>query len=490
MTAERAPRASGRIAPPIDVALVSRRLERLRALDRRLVSAAELPDRATPPPRSAIAAAAAARAQVLAAALDGRTETRPEGAVVVVESTVRLPFDPRSLATLPFPIESDRPFLLLDTETTALGTAAGTLAFLVGLAWWEGVRLRIRQLWLPDQPDEPALLLALETALPTGACLVTYNGRTFDWPLLATRYRLLRRAPPEPGAHLDLLPIARRLWRHRLSDARLATVERGVARVHRQADLPGALIPERYFRYLRTGDPCWLPEIGEHNRHDLVSMARLLVILATELGTPEARAEAHPGDVAALGRAYRRQGRHDEALACFATALESSGGPAWAIPAAVDARSLTLEQARLLARLGRRHEALATWRSLAAGGGRVGILASIAVARELEHHAHDLPGALAAAQRATDLLARRHQLGLALPEAERDLPRRLRRLRRRLALAYPAAASAAARRSSNAGAQVPTIARSAASRSAVTAAAQTERPTITPEPPARPACST
>src|SRR6185503_17108244 len=148
-------------------------------------------------------------------------------------------------------IEPHKPIITIDTETTGLATAAGTLAFLVGVGEWRDGRLRVSQFLVPDHSAEPALLDALAAAIPADALLVTYNGRSFDWPLLIARYRLHRRDPPPLGGHVDLLHLARRLWKHRLGNARLATVEQAICRVQRSDDLPGALIPDRYFTYLR-----------------------------------------------------------------------------------------------------------------------------------------------------------------------------------------------------------------------------------------------
>ena len=127
----------------------------------------------------------------------------------------------------------DVPLVCLDTETTGLATAAGTVAFLVGLGWWDGTSFRQVQLLLPDQADEPALLEALAALIPADAWLVTYNGRGFDWPLLVARYRMDRRARPPLAGHLDLLPFVRRVFRHRMTDARLKTVEDRAARPSR-----------------------------------------------------------------------------------------------------------------------------------------------------------------------------------------------------------------------------------------------------------------
>ena len=205
--------ASG--APADDIL---RRLERFRAartgsgspdgpLPHRPLGSAELADR-------------------LAATLDGEVVVTAGGRFVRVERpSVHLPIDRLRLAMLPGQPEADRPLLCLDTETTGLATAAGTVAFCIGLGWWEGQSFRQVQLLLPDHGEEPALLDELTRHVPADGWLVTYNGRGFDWPLLETRYRMTRRAAPVVEGHLDLLLVVRRLFRHLMADARLRTVE-------------------------------------------------------------------------------------------------------------------------------------------------------------------------------------------------------------------------------------------------------------------------
>jgi uncharacterized protein len=421
------------------------RLARLRALDHRLLTAAQL---SSPPPRPPVVDGfddPTIRGLRLAEALGGRLFESPAGRVVIVEDEEDLPFDLGPLAALPFPIDPLRPLVMLDTETTGLGTGTGTFAFLIGLAIWEADHLRVRQLWLPDQPDEPALLDALEGAIPPEGWLVTYNGRSFDWPLIATRFRLHRRSPPPTAGHLDLLSVARQLWRHRLPDARLASVESAIAGVRRSSDLPGVLVPDRYLAFLRTGEPSGLVAVGEHNRQDIVSLARLLAVLADHLGRPERRGQVPAGDLLGLGRAYRRRGQIDEALACLDAALTAQAGlPFGQSPASRDAQlQASVERAQLLRRMRRGPEAVQAWRIVADYGGKPAIRAWIAIAKELEHHAGDPAAALRAVQHAEELLGRRRALGYFFPEAERDLPHRRARLRRRLAVtARPAVAHA------------------------------------------------
>jgi hypothetical protein len=205
-------------------------------------------------------------AERLAAAVDGELIRTRLGSFVMVEAPpTLLPVDRERLARLPGQPPADAPLLCLDTETTGLATAAGTLAFLVGLGWWEGSLFRQIQLLLPDHADEPALLAELASRIPHHGWLVTYNGRGFDWPLLVARFRMAGSNPPVHDGHLDLLPIVRRVFRHRMADARLASVETELLGLRRHADVAGWEIPTRYLDYLRWGEPGPLIDVVRHN---------------------------------------------------------------------------------------------------------------------------------------------------------------------------------------------------------------------------------
>lgn len=397
------------------------------------------------------------RARDLAHALGGRTHEGPGGGVVTCDWALPMPLSRGRLATLPYGVPVDAPLVCLDTETTGLGTATGILPFLVGLGWWEGTHLVGRQLVLPDHADEPALLDAIAAAIPADAWLVSYNGRSFDWPLLVTRYRLHRRAPPPHRGHLDLLPVARGLWKHRLPDARLASVESGISGVRRTQDLPGALIPGRYLEFLRSGRGALLADVLAHNRQDVVSLALLLVELVDRLAAPEWRRRANPGDLHGLGRAYGRTARHHEALECYEAALDLvSETPLRGARTGVRLRDeLLAERARCLARMGRRSDAVTTWRRLAELGGPLAALAHIQLAKYLEHVERDPAAALHAAGQAAALAERARWCGRPDLLVESDLRRRRLRLQRALwarsgdirpsAVAPPAALAGGAR---------------------------------------------
>ena len=408
----------------VEVELVRRsRLDRMRAA------------RAVDGVRPALAAPPAhgERARDLAAAVGGAVVSTCQRPVVLVEHREPLACRLDGLRHLPEPVDPALPLILLDTETTGLGTGAGTFPFLVGVGRWEGDEFVTRQLLLPEQSDEAGYLAALAELIPPDACLVSYNGRSFDWPLLVTRYRLHGQAAPSLAGHLDLLPLARTLWRHRLADARLASVEAAVCGVRRAHDLPGGLVPARYLDYLRSGHGGLLREVLEHNRQDVVSMALLLRVLARDLApvcaTRAAPTSVHPGDLGGLGRAYARKRRVEEALACFDTALER-------LADGRDVRAyeqVAMERARALTRLGLRREAEGAWHAIALEGGRQAALAWLHVAKHREHDAQDLHAALAATDRARSLAERARFFGRRDRVVERDLARRVARLRRRLA---------------------------------------------------------
>lgn len=379
------------------------------------------------------------RAERLADRLGGTLVGDPAAPAVLVESEVLLPLPRDPLARLPVPVDPAAPLLCLDTETTGLGTGAGTVPFLVGTGHWDGERFRVRQLLLPDHPSEPALLDRLADELAGVGTLVTYNGRSFDWPLLVARHRLHGRAAAEPPAHLDLLPFARQVWRHRLPDARLGTVEAGVAGVRRTDDLPGSLVPERWLTWLRDEDPDGLTDVLRHNRQDIVSLALLLRVVASELlpaaldRLPAADAPVAPGDLAGIAGLYARRARPEDALAAADAACERVG----LRDRGETATRVTILRARLLGRAGRHAEALGAWEAIALDGGPGAALAWIQVAKDREHRHRDPVGALAAARRAAALAERSAFAGRRDRLVERDLARRLPRLLRLAERARP-----------------------------------------------------
>lgn len=231
---------------------------------------------------------------------------------------------------------SGGPLLFLDLETTGLSGGAGTYAFLVGCGWFEGAAFRVRQFLLTGYAAERGLLEAVGEVAGRSGAIATYNGKTFDLPVLDTRCLLHRMATLFDGMpHVDVLHPARQLWRgirrpgpadgrdpssaDPAGSCRLSAVETTVLGHVREDDVPGFEVPSRYFQYVRSGDPRPLGAVLEHNRLDLLSLAMLTGRLA-ELLERGAGAAATAREALGLGRLYQRAGRVGDARACFARA--------------------------------------------------------------------------------------------------------------------------------------------------------------------------
>jgi len=240
----------------------------------------------------------------------------------------------RPIASAPNPGRT----LFVDLETTGLAGGAGTYAFLVGFGWFEGASFRVRQLLLAGYAAEQALLEEVADLAARSGTLVTYNGKTFDLPLIETRFLFHRMPPPFSGVpHIDMLHHARRLWRsHTASESRadedgrtqttcrLSAVEEAVLGHVREDDVPGFEIPSRYFDYVRTGDARPLDAVCEHNRLDLLALAMLTATAATLLEEGPA-ASRTAGEALGLGRVYERGGLTEEARACYSRAASLGG---------------------------------------------------------------------------------------------------------------------------------------------------------------------
>jgi hypothetical protein len=292
----------------------------------------------------------------------------------------------------------------------------------------------VRQYLLPDYHHERPLLRAVANDLSTSPRLVTYNGRTFDVPMLAARltvHGLFREQAALPDAHDDLLPDARRLFRRPLGGARLADVEAGVLGVRRISDCPGSEVPLRYFGYLRGGSPDILAEVLDHNFQDVVSLA----LLEAELWRLRGGGwrEATVLDPRGMALELLRRGAVDDALELVETAQAVCTDPS-------EANALRRVASRLLIALGHVERAEELW---TLGTRRASVDAAgawIEVARIRERHRGDLRGALEAAASASRVLDLAFALGRggSLAEVGRArivVERRLRRLRRWVAAA-------------------------------------------------------
>jgi uncharacterized protein YprB with RNaseH-like and TPR domain len=228
-------------------------------------------------------------------------------------------------------------WLFLDTETTGISGGTGTYAFMVGIAWWDAGGLQVEQFFMRDLDEEHSLLLELSERMSARPVLVTFNGKSFDWPLLETRYRMTRTIPScAPKLHLDLLHPARQLWRPRLGSVRLRDLERHVLGSEgrsldwsRHDDIDSSLIPQLYFDYLRGGPAEPLAGVFRHNQMDLRGLAalagKILTLFDSGQGFPDAAHHSthDPIDLYGLSRLMHRRGQPVRARELYETALRS-----------------------------------------------------------------------------------------------------------------------------------------------------------------------
>lgn len=173
-------------------------------------------------------------------------------------------------------IEPER-LVLFDTETTGLSGGTGTRAFMIGVGDWHGGHFRERQLLITTLAGEAAMLDCFASWLRPDSVLVSYNGKSYDAPLLKTRFRLQHRASPLDGLmHIDLLHPVRRRWRGAWENCRLATAERQLLQVVREDDLPGSEAPAAWLGFLRGGSAAPLHRVAQHNSQDLRSLGGIL----------------------------------------------------------------------------------------------------------------------------------------------------------------------------------------------------------------------
>lgn len=211
----------------------------------------------------------------------------------------------------------------LDTETTGLSGGTGTLAFLVGIGLFDGRSFVVEQLFLSELDAEPDMLARLAERLANASAIVTFNGKSFDLPLLRTRFVMAGLAPLPDLPHLDLLHIARRIYGARVERCQLTAIEREVLNFARVGDIDGAEIPQRFQDYLRDRDRTMLLDVFEHNHHDIVALAALAGELGARASRLDSEGRLEPQDLTGLARTTLRAGRHTMAahLARDAAAL-------------------------------------------------------------------------------------------------------------------------------------------------------------------------
>ena len=220
-----------------------------------------------------------------------------------------------------------RKALFIDTETTGLSGGAGTVAFLIGFGYFHGDVFRLDQCFMRDYDEEEPMLRFLGKLARDFDTLVSYNGKSFDLPLLRTRF-IQNRIPcsMEGLLHYDLVHAARRFWRRRLQDCSLGNIEREVLGVRRVGDVPSHLIPQMYFDYLSSRDARPLEGVFYHHRMDILSLASLTGWISRCLTTPDGF--EHAEDRLSIVRMHFRQKTYAEVTTLGRVFLECGEGEA------------------------------------------------------------------------------------------------------------------------------------------------------------------
>ncbi len=323
-------------------------------------------------------------------------------------------------------------WLFLDTETTGLAGGTGTYAFLIGIAWWEAGGLEVEQFFMRDHSDEHSVLAALKERLSERRVLVTFNGKSFDWPLLETRFRMTRSISPKaPRAHLDLLHPSRHIWRARIGSVRLSELERYVLGRNRGHDIVSDLIPQIYFDYLRGGCAEQLVPVFYHNQMDLVGLAALSGRVFSLLASPELEGR-DALEVFGVSRICDRRGESSRARDLYTHAIARE------LPEPADGAARAA-LARLAKREGDFARATSLWMELR-GISREGLEAYVELAKYYEHRARRPERAAELVGEALTELRRTRNIGFVSPERARrwrtELGKRLDRLHGKCAMLH------------------------------------------------------
>ncbi|MDP4092960.1 MAG: ribonuclease H-like domain-containing protein [Bacillota bacterium] len=216
-----------------------------------------------------------------------------------------------------------REFLFLDTETTGLSGGTGTVAFLVGVGFYKEDTFVLRQFLMRDYDEEPAMLRELNDLMKGYKYLVTFNGKAFDWNLLQTRFTFNRiKMNMKSPIHLDLLYPSRRIWKLKLESCRLTSLEENVLEEYRVDDIPGALIPGIYFKYLEDRNATEIKKVMTHNKLDIISMVSLLAKINSLLEKPFAESDGQH-ELLGVGRIFETGGRNSEVRECYESCMKS-----------------------------------------------------------------------------------------------------------------------------------------------------------------------
>lgn len=225
--------------------------------------------------------------------------------------------------TLSLDGKNSNTLVFIDTETTSLSGGAGTFVFMMGIGFQTTGGFTVRQFFLESPSDETAFLAEIESQVGGFSGLVSFNGKSFDIPMLNSRFTINNLPSPFSGyPHIDLLPLARRLWKYRLPRRNLGTLEMEILGFRRSQDeIPGWMVPEIYIDYLRNQNPSPLAGVFYHNAVDILSLAALYFHLSDLLQTCDPNSIDEGLDMMALGNLYRDLKNYDLAIILYENSL-------------------------------------------------------------------------------------------------------------------------------------------------------------------------
>ncbi len=324
--------------------------------------------------------------------------------------------------------------VFLDVETTGLAGGTGTYPFLVGLGYFRSGQFVVEQYFMEDFNQELALMNRLSERMPEFQALVTYNGKAFDVPLLRTRFIYNRLRSVWELPHIDLLHLARRLWRKRLPSCSLDSIEQNILGIERVHDIDGSLVPQVFFDYVRGLRRERIIPVFDHNAQDVISLAALLARLAYYYRKPSSPELNHAFDLIGLSYLFERNGRIDQAVECMERAL-------LLVRDEHLSHLITAHIAKIYKRQNRWDDAAELWHAQISGSHIYNLNAFVELAKYYEHRARNHTRAHEIVLQALKYLEMQRELDDLLDREPRignfnaildDLQYRLNRLKRRL----------------------------------------------------------
>ena len=276
--------------------------------------------------------------------------------------------------------------LFIDTETSGLSGGTGTFAFLVGYGRFSSEGFLLTQLMIRDPGEEPAMLLHLINQINDKDIFVSFNGKSFDIPLLQNRL-VLNRLPVKlrEFQHIDMLHISRKLWKFSLESCSLKTIESAILKFNRNSeDVPGWMIPDIYFAFLRTGDPSGLKEVVYHNAQDILSLAALFIHVSKLLAGTLSPSCVPVDDLIAISRIYWDLGSYEVSQKILKSILPRT-------KTAEQRVMINASLGRFFKKMGHSNEAIQYWQEAAENGDAA---ACIELAMYYEHSIKDYSTAL------------------------------------------------------------------------------------------------